>query len=261
MPKCVLRKDVGKQQVFQWRGHRFLVVLQAFPNYTTAPCGAGCRTGSAGDLEQLRFTNQTKSEHVMEDEPIALVERWRDGDEEAATTLYQLYVDRLMQIVSNHLLSSYQKQVEPEDVLQSAFGTVFRRLRNGRFEFDSDADVWKLLVTVVLNKLRNRVRYLNAERRDIRREMKGEADFDGALAAQLAIPPGVEEATEFAYLMRDLFELPSLSEDEKKLLQLRMEGFGQQEIADQLGVTDRTIRRMTDRIRDRLNDLLGSEEG
>jgi RNA polymerase sigma factor (sigma-70 family) len=194
----------------------------------------------------------------MSDEAITLVNRWREGDEDAAKALYEQYFAKLMHIVSGHLTQSYKKQVDPEDVLQSAFGTVFRRISNGEFSFESDGDVWKLLVTVVLNKLRHRVRYLNADRRDIRRELRAESDFDGVLAAQLSQPPGISEAAEFAELVRDIFEF--LPEQERMLLQLRMDGYGQQEIAERLDVTDRTVRRMWDRIRDRLTLLLGEDD-
>lgn len=194
----------------------------------------------------------------MSDEALTLVNRWREGDEDAATALYEQYFGKLMHIVTGHLTQSYKKQVDPEDVLQSAFGTVFRRISKGEFSFESDGDVWKLLVTIALNKLRHRVRYLNADRRDIRRELRAEADFDGVLAAQLSESPGISEAAEFAELVREIFEF--LPEQERTLLQLRMEGYGQQEIADRLNVTDRTIRRMWDRIRDRLTKLLGEDD-
>lgn len=197
---------------------------------------------------------------MHDDETVELVDRWRGGDQDAATELYERYFDRLMQIVAGHVMQTYRKQVEPEDVVQSAFGTVFRRMKNGSFSFKSDGDVWKLLVTVVLNKLRNRVRYLNAERRDIRREIRGEADFDGVLAAQLSTPPGIREAMEFASLVRDVFEFAMISDHEKELLQLRLEGHSQQEIAEKLGVTDRTIRRMMERIRERMSQLLADED-
>lgn len=189
----------------------------------------------------------------MEGDSVDLVNRWRDGDEAAATELHQRYFERLLRVVSGQLVNSYRKEFEPEDVLQSAFRTVFKRVSDGEFRFDDDGDVWKLLVTVSLNKLRNRVRYLNAERRDVRREVGGEADFDGYLATQLSQPPGVEEAVEFAELMRTLLEL--LPESERTVVQLRMDGYSQQEIADQLGVTDRTVRRMWERIQVRVGML------
>jgi RNA polymerase sigma factor (sigma-70 family) len=195
---------------------------------------------------------------AMENEAKLLVEQWRQGDQDAASKLYAQYFERLMRIVSGQLLQSYQQQVEPEDVLQSAFGTVFKRISNGDFRFENDQDVWKLLVTVTLNKVRGRIRFLNAERRDIRRTRRGETDFDLVLAEQLSKNPGVQEAVEFADLVRDIYGL--LPEDETQVLQLRIEGYSQQEIADKLGVTDRTVRRMWDRIRQRLARLLGGEE-
>jgi RNA polymerase sigma-70 factor (ECF subfamily) len=190
----------------------------------------------------------------MSDESLTLVDRWRDGDDFAATELYERYFERLMRVVSSHLLGRYQKRVEPEDVLQSAFRTVFRRISEGEFRFEDDADIWKLLVTVVLNKLRNQVRHMNAGRRDIRREAFGDSDFDGHLASQLSQPPHIEVAVEFAELMQDIF--PLLPENERTLLQLRLEGYTQKEIAERMDVTDRTIRRLWERVRQRIIDIV-----
>lgn len=195
----------------------------------------------------------------MENESVRLVDRWRQGDDEAATLLYEQYFEKLLMTVDGQLSDRYKQQCEPEDILQSAFGTVFRRITDGDFRFDNDEDVWKLLVTVVLNKLRRRVRHMNADRRDVRRQVAGAGEFDDFLAQQLSGSPGTEEAATFSDLMTEIFSL--LSEEEKKLLQLRMEGCSQLEIAETLDVTDRTIRRMWDRIRKRLERLFDGYPG
>ena len=198
------------------------------------------------------------TEHVSRIEATDLIEQWRDGDSDAATKLYELYCERLMRVVSGQLLERYQQQIDPEDVLQTAFRTFFGRVSEGEFAFEDDKDVWKLLVTVVLNKLRRQVRHMNAQRRDVRREIRGEADFDGQIASDLSRPPGIQEAVEFAELINDLFQF--LPEDERKLLQLRIEGYSQKEIAEELDVTDRTVRRMWERVRERLVMLLAPDD-
>lgn len=194
---------------------------------------------------------------LMSEESVTLVNRWREGDEEAANALYEQYFAKLMPIVTGHVGQSIQPEFDPEDVLQSAFCTVFRRISKGEFTFGSDRDVWKLLVTIALNKLRQKVGRATTQKRDIKRKL-GESDFDGLLAAQLSESPGISEAAEFAELVRRIFGI--LSEQERLLLQWSMEGYGQLEIADRLGVTDRTVRRMWDRIRARLTTLFVEDE-
>jgi RNA polymerase sigma factor (sigma-70 family) len=70
---------------------------------------------------------------------------------------------------------------------------------------------------------------------------------------RLSRGPSIEEAVQFRELMEKVCE--QLSCEEKGLLQLRAEGYQQQEIADRLNVSARTIRRMNDRLRDRLLEV------
>ena len=67
--------------------------------------------------------------------------------------------------------------------------------------------------------------------------------------------PGPQEAAEFADLLTSLQE--RLDETARQILQLMLEGYPQIEIAEQVGVTSRTVRRKQQLIRDevlRLSD-------
>lgn len=187
-----------------------------------------------------------------------IVERWRSGDQNAATELYELYCERLIRIVAGKIGDGFQQQVEPEDVLQTAFRTWFRRVREGEFHFEDDGDVWKLLLTVVLNRLRRGVRFATADKRDIRRQSSVDSEFDGELASHLTRKPSDHEALEFADLMTKVLKF--LSPSERDLIQLRIEGYNQKESAEELGVDVRTIRRMWKRIGDQVKMLLSPDE-
>jgi RNA polymerase sigma-70 factor (ECF subfamily) len=175
-----------------------------------------------------------------------LLERWQAGDEQAADELYRRYVGRLGGLVADHLAERFRRQVDPEDLTQSAYRTFFRRAEAGEFHFDADADVWKLLVTIALNKVRRIVRRLTAGSRDIRKESFSSA---GAMD-HIADGPKFEDALIVADIVTHLAE--TLSDRHVELLKLRMEGHAQQEVAEQLGVTDRTVRRMMEQIRSEL---------
>lgn len=186
-----------------------------------------------------------------------LVDRWREGDQDAATELYERYFEQLINIISGNLMERYQSHFDSEDVLMSAFRTVLVRVTNGEFRFEDDDDVWKLLVTVSLNKLRKKVRHHQTGKRNIDLETRGSSDFDGTLAGQLTLSPGVFEAVEFADLVKTAMSI--LSDRERSILLLRLEGFSQQEIASKLEITDRTVRRCWEKIRERLEFLLGDD--
>lgn len=185
-----------------------------------------------------------------------LVDRWRQGDEQAANDLYQTYLGRMSQLVSQHMSQRFASRIDPDDVVHSAYRTFFRRVKEGEFQFEDDADIWKLLLTIALNKVRNRVRFHSAAKRDAAQEVSGDLiEREVALHGDsLSRHPSPHEAIAFADLLEEVYG--RLDEREQLLLQLRLEGYKQTEIADELGLTDRTIRRMLDRIRERLSDLL-----
>lgn len=189
-----------------------------------------------------------------------LVARWRAGDQNAARVLYQRYVDRLSGIVTAQLSDRLRARTDADDVLQSACRSFFRRVRDGQFQFDEDDDVWKLLVTISLNKLRSQVRKHSAAKRNAAQEVarRDNSMPDDFHLEKLAETPSPVEAFIFA----EMIERVSCRLDSRHamLLELRMEGYSQQEIADELQTSDRSIRRMLDNIREVLSRELETAE-
>jgi len=187
-----------------------------------------------------------------------LAERWRSGDQAAATELYQRYVRRLSLLVGLNLSSGLSPRVGTSDICQSAFKSMFRGLREGRFQFEDDAEVWKLLVTITLNKIRNRVRFERAPKRDHRRDriLDDPHDFDDYRVGCLSRVPDSTEVREFESTLEAALSL--MDKDDAQLLRLRLEGRTQREIAECLGITDRTVRRRLERIRDQLKHSMGA---
>lgn len=196
----------------------------------------------------------------MTDDSTELIERLRNGDQDAARQLYQQYVQRLLNLARSHLSRQFNSRLDPEDVVQSVYRTIFRRVQDGRFEFEADDDLCGLLVRTTLNKVWNKVRHHRAGKRTVQREQAtGNTDLPGGgMVDQLSRGPSTTEAIIFADLMETV--LSRLGEREQLVLQLKLEGHSQQEIADQLGVTDRTVRRISDGIRDRMSSLLADDE-
>jgi RNA polymerase sigma-70 factor (ECF subfamily) len=182
-----------------------------------------------------------------------LLSRWQDGDEQAADELYQRYIRRLAGLVADHIATRFQQRVDAEDVLQSAYRTFFRRAGEGQFQFDDDADVWKLLVTIALNKTRQAIRRHSAGVRDVGSEVSPSADggFSAAEMAVISRGPKPEEILMVSEMMTHLCE--DLSDRHGQVLQLRLDGHSQQEVAAQLEVNERTVRRMLDQIRAQLS--------
>ncbi|HUG90233.1 MAG TPA: sigma-70 family RNA polymerase sigma factor [Planctomycetaceae bacterium] len=189
-----------------------------------------------------------------------LVERWRAGDETAASELHERYIDRLITLIGRHIARKFQGRFDADDVAQSVFGSFFRRTREGHFAFDNDEAFWKLLLTIGLNKVRKRICFNEADKRDPARELRP-ADSDevqGFLADCLCRDPSVVELATFADLLETIVR--ELEPAERSVIALRIEGHSQQEIAHTLGLGERTVRRLFARIRDRAAEVLREDE-
>lgn len=180
-----------------------------------------------------------------------LIDNWRGGDGDAATVLYQRYLQKLLNLIGLHLSARFNPRFDAEDVAQSVFKSLFRRAEGGEFTFGDDADFWKLLLTIALNKVRNRVRFHEADKRAASREVSATTgDADGYIMSRLSKNPTAAETVAFSDLFTSM--LYCLTKGEQQLLQMRLEGYTQQEIASQLNVDERTVRRMFVRIRKRV---------
>jgi RNA polymerase sigma-70 factor (ECF subfamily) len=188
-----------------------------------------------------------------------LVERWREGDEHAATVLHERYLMRLLNLVGRHLAGKFNSRLDPDDVVQSVFRSIFRLTREGRFEFEGDGDFWKLLLTMALNKVRNTVRHHQASKRDPAAESISTSSdgVDGYIVNRLSSQPTIQEIVSFTDMLEQV--LKQLDPDQQLLIQYRIEGYTQKEIAEKLQVDDRTVRRMFASIRSRGEELLGDD--
>lgn len=189
-----------------------------------------------------------------------LVGRWRAGDQQAADALYQRYVERLSGIVTSQLADRFRSRMDADDVLQSSCRSFFRRVQEGHFEFDEDDDVWKLLVTITLNKLRNQIRKHSAAKRDAGQESRPSSNQgpDEFYVQKLTGTPQPVEAFAFTESIETVAD--KLSPQHALMLVQRLEGHSQQEIADSFGTSDRTIRRMLDDVKQLFSRQMSAEE-
>jgi RNA polymerase sigma-70 factor (ECF subfamily) len=177
----------------------------------------------------------------------SLLDLWRAGDQEAARQLFDRYVERLVAIARRRLSERLAGRVDAEDVVQSVFRTFFVRAREGRFAVNDPDDLVKLLARITVNKVLRQVEFHRAAKRDPHAET---AQGDDAQARMLEVLDH-EPTPETANLFLDQLEhfLAQLDEQERQILELRMQGYGTDEIASRLGTYDRKVRRVLERLR------------
>jgi RNA polymerase sigma-70 factor (ECF subfamily) len=177
----------------------------------------------------------------------------RLDSDSAAAEVDEQYRGRLCQLVEREMNRRFRRREDPEDVVQSAFRTFFRRNAQGEFHIDSSVDLWRLLETITRHKLLKHVEKLAAGKRDAKREEYLEGDD---LPGQSPTP---EEAAIAADLMEEV--LAGLDETFVNILHLRLQNCTEEEIAAKLGCTRSFVRTKLNRIRDRLEKLFGRDGG
>src|SRR4051795_8567078 len=103
----------------------------------------------------------------MDDVALQLLERWRAGDQRAATELYERYAGRLIALARSRLSGKLAARFDPEDVVQSVCRSFFARARDGRLVVGQTDDLWQLLVAITLHKLRRQVKHHQVGKRAV----------------------------------------------------------------------------------------------
>src|SRR5262249_44986926 len=145
---------------------------------------------------------------------------------------------------SRQLEARLRHKVDPEDVVQSAYKSFFLRYGEATLATEGWDGLWGLLACITLRKCADRVRYFRAERRAITRENRsscGEEDADRWRDA-VGREPSPDEAAVLAETVEHV--LRGLDKDERAIVELSLQGYSTQEISEQLGRAERSVRRL-----------------
>jgi RNA polymerase sigma-70 factor (ECF subfamily) len=199
---------------------------------------------------------QAEDSLVVEDPSfVDLMARLRGGDEEAARLIFQRFAGRLIALARSRLDERLRQKVGPEDVVQSALKSFFFRHAAGQFELDSWDSLWSLLTVITLRKCGHKVEHFRAACRDVRRErVAPSAEDDSAASWQgIAREPTPDEAAQLADTVEQLFA--GLDTDDRRIVELALQGHTAAEISVQLGILERTVYRRLERVKGRLERL------
>src|SRR4051812_12456318 len=103
----------------------------------------------------------------------SLLRRYRDGSQDAATQLYRRYAQRLRELTQAQCSPDLARRVEVEDIVQSVFGSFFRRAGQGLYDVPAGEELWKLFLVIGLNKIRAKGAFHKAAKRDSRKTVTG----------------------------------------------------------------------------------------
>jgi RNA polymerase sigma-70 factor (ECF subfamily) len=150
----------------------------------------------------------------MDSESAKLLADFLEGKSDAPTRIFDKYVARLIALAKSRLSPLLQARVDPEDIVQSAYRSFFRKAGNQEFSLKRSGDLWRILAAFTLNKARKRIDRETAEKRDPRRETP--------LLDVIEHDPDSEEATILIEQLTSFME--GLKPRDRRIFELRLRG-------------------------------------
>lgn len=203
-------------------------------------------------VRELRMDSSDKTSQPSDR---TLLGRYRRGDGDAATELYLRYAERLKALAHAKASSQLQREVDAEDMIQSVFRTFFRRAADGQYDIPEGDELWRLLLVIGLNKIRSLATFHRAEKRDYQKTIVGEG-------AESALNEHSDsDHTALSVLKLTIDEMLALMPGEyREIVDLRIAGYGVTEIAERTGRAKRSIERILQEFRKRLDELIHGDK-
>ena len=196
--------------------------------------------------------------HMMDDPVTRWIQGLKAGDDRAIAQLWNHYFDRLVRLARNRLGTSPRRMADEEDVALSVFRCLCAGAETGRLaEIAHRDDLWRVLVTMTVRKTIDQQRRAGGQRRGGGR-VRGESVFVDASGEEQS--PGLQQYSdgnptpEMLAVMEEEGQRLLVALEDTTLQQValwKLEGFTNDEIADKLKLTTRSVERKLQRIREK----------
>ena len=172
-----------------------------------------------------------------------------------ASEVFRSYSIRLLHLANARLGQDVRSKISPEDVVQSAFKSFFRRLKEFRFDNGSTDEIWGLLSIITIRKCKKWGAFYRCEKRAVWREnMDDSRLIRQGKVKPTSTDPGPEDALVVEELLGKL--LSAFEPRQQEMVLLRIDGCSVEEIASQCQSSCRTVARTISTAKQLLAELL-----
>jgi len=187
-----------------------------------------------------------------DDSMALLIDRIKNGDEEAARTLWDRYFPQLVGFARQKLAGQQRRIADEDDVVQSALASFFRGAEHGRFPNLRDRDdLWRLLSVMTYRKAVDLIHHNERQKRNALGESAlagSNSEFDNQGFAGIEgddLPPDIKT------ILKEGFQrlLDLLDPDLQDLVLKKLALYTNKEIAGQLDCSVATVERRLQLIR------------
>lgn len=177
---------------------------------------------------------------------LSLLHQVSEGSEEAARELVDNYGDTILRAVRRALDDRLRCQFDSLDFVQCVWKSFFAR-RGATDRFRTPQELIAFLVVMARNKVGEQHRFRATQKRDFGRELSLDARRNKPVAQKLFAPqPGPPAAAIAQERWENLTQ--ECPHGYEKILELKLQGHTQEEIAGALGYAVATVRRFLKRL-------------
>jgi len=173
-----------------------------------------------------------------------LIARIRSGSDEAAWELVEEYGPHVHAVVSRRLNPSMRRTFDTNDFLQAAWASLFRILPRLTLVNDPKNFV-ALLATIACRRMNNEYRRRHLVDPDKLQDSRPNSEAPSLSERQVGRDPTPSQISVARERWRNLIR--SMPQQHVDVINYRMHGLTQQEIADRTGLSTRTVRRIIER--------------
>lgn len=179
----------------------------------------------------------------------SLMEQIAAGSEAAVERLLGLYGDHLCRAVRRRLSRALRPKFDTNDFVQAVWASFFCN-RGELARFEHSAQLVAFLTRVASNKVVDECRHrFQTQKADVARE----CSLSDQTSQELAIPGREPPPSQIAMMNEQLERLRGdVPSRYRSIVELRVEGQSQEEIAEKLGVSERTVSRVLNKLRSRV---------
>lgn len=175
----------------------------------------------------------------------------RSGDETAMQRLIQQYEPELRMVARNRLGIALRPHLDTIDLVQSVHRSLMIGLRGAKFDISSPEKLIGLAVTIVQRKAAKHWRHLKRQQR-----LSGHNESHDELVDTMLSLRGERNEASSELETRELLAqwLEKVDPIERRLIELRLEGYSTVEIAGMLDLDSDVLRVKLSRLRKRLRE-------
>lgn len=204
-------------------------------------------------------------------QPNRLPEDWieglSEGDQQVATEIFQQHLELLKRLAKTRLPPGVRRLADEDDIANSVFKSFFKGVQNDRFpKLETDDDLWQIFGMLVKNKVAGQIRHLSRKKRG-GGKVRGESIFAGEggdtmLGGLNNLPSGQQTADQAMQAQEDFDAMLEKLPDEplREIAVLKLNSLTNREIASKLDISERSVERKLQRIRNRWEAEAGNEQ-